>query len=363
MGGFRTSSAVLVATACGLLLWSSLQRSSAEPARSVVTLTLQSVFTSAQDVPTAWVEVLIFSKDPRTIEFFEQPRLRLTSAPKHLVEIRTPDFPTLKMWLLYRIDESVLDQERSMDTDRRRLYETHKDAAWLFALPVTSTLTEIAIDGANLTYTLTGSGGRRRVTGTAFSAPLPRHGGLRKGGAGYVRVDHLPQVSFDREAAEINRVLPEDLRLNPGNSRIWPGDAALYIAPKTLGGRPYFGPGERDRLGVERGYTPTIIALNTLSEDIIVRREKPWTVVEPTSGQLLTDLSRQDPALWSRLPADVQGRYRAPARIRAGTEARLVALWRRDSDASPRFFVLFIQSPSGEDFRAVLFRLLAANAR
>jgi hypothetical protein len=359
----RLASTALAAAVCGLLLWSVQQQGAAGPTRSVVTLTLRSVFTSARDVPVAWAEVLVFSKDPATLEFFEQPRHRVVNDRKHLLEVQASDFPTLKIWLLYRIDESVAVQAESMNADRRRLYETYKDAAWVFVLPATTTLSEISINGATLAYTLTGSSGRRTVAGAAFRAPLPRYGGLRKGVAGYARIDHLPQVSFDREAVEVNRVLPDDLRVDPNNSRVWPGNAALYVAPTTLGGRAYFGPGERDKMAVERGYTPAFIVLNTLAGDVLLRREKPWGGVERTAGQVLTDLPRQDPDLWGRLPASVQGRYQVPARIPAASETRVVALWRRDADAPARYFVLFIQTPGGEEYRAVLFRLLEASRR
>ncbi|MDR7419081.1 MAG: hypothetical protein QN178_09235 [Armatimonadota bacterium] len=326
----------------------------------VATISLQSAFTSSQDIPPTWVEVLIFSKDPSTIEFFEQPRFRLVNSRRHVVEVRASAFPALRMWLLYRIDESVSEQAGSMDADRRRLYETHKDAAWVFALPVAPDLTEISIDGANLTYTA--GGGRRSVTGAAFNAPLARYG-FRKGPAGYVRIDHLPQVDFGGASAETNRVLPDDLHVDPTNRRTWPGDAALHVMPKTLGGRPYFGPGERDRAAIERGYTPAFIVLANPAQDALLRRERAWAAVERTAGQLLTDPSRQDPELWSRLPADAQDRYRPPARIRAGTETRLIVLWQRDADATSRVFVLFLRDPGGDDFRALIFRLLAASAR
>jgi hypothetical protein len=356
---------VLVAVVCGAALSSSQIGAGAEPARSVVGVTLQSVFTSTQAIPASWVETLIFAKDPSTIEFFERPRLRLTNEQKHVVELRSSDFPTLKMWLLYRFDGSAAEHARSADPDRRRLYETHKDATWLFVLPVAPNLNEILINGTNLTYTLTGSGARRSVAGTAFRAPLPRYGGSRKGAQGYVRIDHLPQINFVEAATELNRALPETLRLDPGNSGIWPGDAALHVAPETLGGRRYVGPEAYDRMAVERGYTPVFIVLSNLTDDVILRREKPWVAVESARGELLTDLAHQDPELWTRLSPQVQARYRAPARLAAGREARLVALWKRDrdSDAPPRFFVLFIQRPGGQDFRAVLFRLLAASAR
>jgi hypothetical protein len=114
---------------------------------------------------------------------------------------------------------------------------------------------------------------------------------------------------------------------------------------------------------VERGYTPVFIVFNSVAEEVLLRREKPWATVERAAGQLLTDPPRQDPELWGRLSAEAQGRYRPPARIRPGAETRLLALWRQDADAVPRFFVLFLQSPGGQEFRAVLFRLLAARAR
>jgi hypothetical protein len=355
----------LLGIACGLQVRFFEGPTGAGPARIVVTLTVRSAFTSAGDVPPSWLEVLIFGKDPATLEFFEQPRVRLIHERQHVVELTTSDFPASRLWLLYRFDESAAEQARAADADKRRLYETHKDSTWVFVVPVTADLKEISINGANLTYAPAGPAGGRNVAGAAFSAALPRYGGSRKGGQGYVRIDHLPQVSFADAASDINKGLPTSVRLDPGNSRIWPGDAALRVAPETLGGRPYFGPKEHDKAAVERGYVPVFFVLSNIAREVALRRDKPWAMVDPARGELLTDPARQDPDLWAQLSAQAQDRYRVPARIAPGGEGRVVALWKRTpaSDAPPQFFVLFLQRPGGEDFRAVLFRLLAASAR
>jgi hypothetical protein len=360
----RTPLAWAVAAIICAVLWGVLPRGSAGgPAPPVVGITLQSAFTSGRVIPAAWVEVLIFAKDPAGVEFFESPRRRLVNEQNYVVEIHALDFPEQKLWLLYRFDESAAEQARSADADRRRFYEAHRDAAWVFEVPAAADLGEVTIDGANLTYTLKSSGARRTIAGAAFGAPLPRYGGARKGAQGYVRIDHLREVDFAAEATEFNRTARANVRLDAGNGSVWPGQAALYVAPASLGGQRYVGPREQDRAAVERGYTPVFFVLGSLPGDLALPQDRPWAAVDRAAGELITDLPRQDPELWATLSPQVQARYRVPARIAAGGETRLIVLWKREADLSARFFALFIRRPGGEEFRAVLFRLVAASAR
>lgn len=331
---------------------------------TLVTVTLESAFTERNEVPISWVEVMVFSKDPNTIEFFERPTTSFVGQSKSLLRLRPSDFPLKRMWVLYRLDESAAEKVTRGDVNQERLYESYRHSVWAFAVPFAPNLDQMSIKGTQLTYTLKGADARHPAAGTLFQAPLARRG--RKGSTAYVRVDHRPDFKYKELAAQVNASLPTPVQLDGNNNRIWQAGASLFMAPKTVDGKPYYGPREYDRLVVERGYTPIFIVVNVAPEEAVLRTAKPWfTAFSGSEKEAYADLSREDPELWTKLPAEVRARYQVHASIKPGAETKIIVFWKSSQSDKPlpRYFFMFLRRASGEEFRTLVFLLAPAAAQ
>ena len=126
---------------------------------SLVTVSAESAFTETNDVPISWVEVMVFSKDPNTIEFFERPTTSFVGQNKSLLRLRPSDFPLKKMWVLYRLDESASEKVTRGDANQERLFESYRHAVWAFAVPFAPNLDQMY---------------RGSTTGWSWSGDTPR---------------------------------------------------------------------------------------------------------------------------------------------------------------------------------------------
>jgi len=348
-----------------LLLMPAVRPAGAAPDEyTLVTVNVESAFTETNDVPISWVEVMVFSRDPNTIEFFERPTAEFVGQSKSLLRLRPSDFPIKKMWVLYRLDDSAADRVTRGDPNQERLFESYRHAVWAFAVPFAPNLDQMHIKGTQLTYTLKGTDARHLAAGTLFQAPLARRG--RKGSSSYVRIDHRPDFKFKELTSLVNPSLPPPVRLDGSNNRIWQAGASLFVAPKSMDGRAYYGPREYDRLVVERGYSPIFIVVRDAPEEAVLRTAKPWFAAfsgAAAEKEVYTDLSHEDPELWARLSPEVRARYQVPASIKPGTETKIIVFWKpaQNTNPLPRYLFMFLRRASGEELRTLVFFLAPAS--
>jgi hypothetical protein len=328
---------------------------------------VKSALVADSKVPLHWVEVMIFPKDPASAESFERPIFdesfgRKIDPATGTVEVRNKlpmklklsAFPALKLWVLYRIGDLADEPATFESPELRALRDKFREKAWVFELPLSASLSQISINADSLMYSLD-NGNVTRVAGSAFSGSYFPYKSFKGGETSFTRVDRL--TSAQQYLESLNRDLPPTMQLDLGNNRSWDVQIALHLGRNS-------GPSQRDKLVMEQGYTPIFVVFHDSAIDVDLARD-PWFVApKATKKVIYTNLGKEDPVLWAKLPTEVRRRYQNPSKIKVGGDDTLIVFWKGEGSESHLPDVLFIygRATTGDDLRTIVFRLAPATA-
>ncbi len=323
----------------------------------------ESAFSTAKDVPLEWIELMIYSKDPKTVEFYERPIETVTLSKENMLrfKLKVNDFTLGKIWILYRFDKKAVRwNEIRPHSYLEILYNRYLDSAWLFELPFFANIDEISIEGNKLFYKLRHSAEQHVVNGSPFRASyFPFRKGRKEGGY-YVRLDRLSH--FVETAYSLNKDLPEQLKINPQNERICQASINLY---KPFG-EASLGPKEIDKPVVKQGYIPFFIIVKGSSEDLILQDDKSWLIAPETQEKVIyTDLRIEAPQIWKNLTPEAKKRYEISTMIKAEEEAKLIVFWKpgQQDRYFPSLFFMYSYSKASDKFRTIVFHRIESTLK